>query len=180
MADPNAETKVPGLVPGTSLRPADLLTTAAGSGRIAADISIVSPDAQLAGSDCTATRYASKVERYSPHLQTLLDQGITYKPLVWSCYGRPHPVAKRFMHDVAMRIARRRGHRDAACIAAQMSADVAVEIWRRNARQLRACLPDAGDEHGACDRPPDVIAIQALAAGPPPDAARARAARGGA
>ena len=94
---------------------------------------------------------------------TLHNQGIAFKPLVWSCYGRPHPTAKRFLFDVANRIARRRGHRDAAGIAAQMRSDIAVEIWRRNAQQLQNCLPDPGDVDDPWPLPGDHAGATALA-----------------
>ena len=50
------ETEVPGLIPGTDLRPADLLTSALCNSCTALDISICSPHAQEAGSDCNQTR----------------------------------------------------------------------------------------------------------------------------
>lgn len=139
--DPSAEREVPGLIPGTQLRPADLLTDAAGYGLVAADVSIVSPEAQQAGADCTVSRYRSKVERYAPHAPALDRQGVTYLPLVWSCFGRPHPAARTLVADLAHRISRRRGHCNHQEVTRQIRSDISVEIWRRNARQLRGCLP---------------------------------------
>ena len=40
--DPGAETEVPGLIPGTALRPADILTIDVGGGTVALDIGIIS------------------------------------------------------------------------------------------------------------------------------------------
>ena len=45
------EVEVPGLLPGTDLRPADVLTSALGNSYTALDISICSPHAQQAGAD---------------------------------------------------------------------------------------------------------------------------------
>ena len=146
--DHSAETEAPDLIRGTDLRPADLLTNAAGQGMVAADVSIVSPDAARAGADCTITRHDDKMAKYAPFFNELARQGITYKPLVWSCFGRPHPEASTFVANVAHRIARRRGHCDHRLVGAQIRSDVTVEIWRRNARQLRGCLPDPGDSEG--------------------------------
>ena len=41
--DPAAESEVAGLIPGTDLRPADILTSACGIGESALDVSITSP-----------------------------------------------------------------------------------------------------------------------------------------
>ena len=47
--DPTMEVEPAGLIPGTSLRPADILTGALGNGLVAIDIGIASPDAQGVG-----------------------------------------------------------------------------------------------------------------------------------
>ena len=52
-----AELEAPGLIPGTLLRPADVLTGALGPGRLAFDIGIASPDAQHAGTECLDSMY---------------------------------------------------------------------------------------------------------------------------
>ena len=79
-----------GLIPGTDLRPADVLTSALGNSYTALDISICSSHAQHAGLDCTQTRHEAKRAYYGPHLPFLLRQNISYTPTVWSAYGRPH------------------------------------------------------------------------------------------
>ena len=83
--------EVPGLIPGTDLRPADVLTSALGNAYTALDVSICSPHASEAGVDCTQSRVQAKLEHYGPHLAALLRQNISYTPIVWSAYGRPHP-----------------------------------------------------------------------------------------
>ena len=72
-----AEMEVPGLIPCTDLRPADVLTPALGNPYTALDISICSPHAQQAGSDCTRSRLAAKLDHYGPHLPSLLRQNIS-------------------------------------------------------------------------------------------------------
>ena len=69
--DPSAETEVPGLLPGTELRPADVLAAALGNALTALDVSICSPRAQEAGLDCTQTMVDSKLGHCGPHLKTL-------------------------------------------------------------------------------------------------------------
>eukprot|EP00973_Karenia_brevis_P028436 3918763-Karenia_brevis.AAC.2 len=111
--DPSAELEAPGLIPGTRLRPADVLTGALGHGLTALDIGIASPDASHAGDDCTATMYANKLATYAPYSDVLDRQNITYQPLIWSAYGRPHPRTTAVLRTLATRLARRRGCSDA-------------------------------------------------------------------
>ena len=54
--------EVPGLIPGTDLRPADVLTSALGNAYTALDVSICSPHASEAGVDCTQSRVQAKLE----------------------------------------------------------------------------------------------------------------------
>ena len=59
--DCTAEMEVHGLIRGTDLRPADVLTSALGNSCTALDISICSPHAQQAAADCTQTRHEAKL-----------------------------------------------------------------------------------------------------------------------
>ena len=54
--DHTSEMEVPGLIPGTDLRPADVLTSALGNAYTALDVSICSPHASEAGVDCNQSR----------------------------------------------------------------------------------------------------------------------------
>ena len=72
--DPSAETEASGLIPGTELRPADVLTSAPGNALAALDVSICSPHAQEAGLDCTQSMVVSKLAHKSLHLNSLLAQ----------------------------------------------------------------------------------------------------------
>ena len=64
--DHTSEMEVPGLIPGTDLRPADILTSALGNAYTALDVSICSPHASEAGTDCTQSRVEAKLEYYGP------------------------------------------------------------------------------------------------------------------
>ena len=66
--DHTSEMEVPGLIPGTDLRPADILTSALGNAYTALDVSICSPHASEAGTDCTQSTMEAKLEYYGPHL----------------------------------------------------------------------------------------------------------------
>ena len=108
--DPNSQLEAPNLIPGTRLRPADVLTGALSNGLLALDIGIASPDAQHAGNDCVDTMYAQKSTTYVAHEATLQRQNITYQPLIWSAHGRPHPSTTSTLRTLATRLSRRRGY----------------------------------------------------------------------
>jgi len=80
--DPTAETEVPNLIPGTGLRPADILTQALGNFHTALDVGITSPDALYAGLDCPESMVLRKIEHYAPYQSILERQNIDYAPLV--------------------------------------------------------------------------------------------------
>ncbi len=165
--DPSAETEPHGLIAShPMLRPADILTSAAGSGRLAAlDVGIVSPEARGAGANCVAAMHATKLARYAPHQDELERANVKYEPMVWSAYGRPHANTLRLIRQLAKRAARRRGLLNAGQIERRARAKIGVEIWRRAARMVSACLPRGWeDEPGGVENdtppgkaePPDV------------------------
>ena len=144
--DPSAEHEAKDLIPGTRLRPADVLTGALGNGLLALDIGIASPDAAHAGEDCTATMYANKLAFYAPHAHVLERQNIQYQPLVWSSYGRPHPRTTAILRTLSRKVARRRGCSDAESRYRRLRSAVATEIWRRAAKQVMSCWPRREDD----------------------------------
>ena len=70
--DHTTEMEVPGLIPGTDLRPADVLTSTLGNAHTALDISICSPHALPAGPDCSQSRLVAKPGHCCSHLPSLL------------------------------------------------------------------------------------------------------------
>ena len=141
--DHTSEMEVPGLIPGTDLRPADVLTSALGNAYTALDVSICSPHASEAGVDCTQFRVQAKLEHYGPHLAALLRQNISYTPIVWSAYGRPHPDTLTVLRSLSKSIARKRNIASAEVVFHRLHSSITLEIWRRSARQVRACWPVA-------------------------------------
>ena len=139
--DHTAEMEVPGLIPGTDLRPADILTSALGNAYTALDVSICSPHASEAGADCTQSRVQAKLQHYGPHLDSLLRQNISYSPVVWSAYGRPHPDTLAVLRSLSKSIARKRNVASAEVVFHRLHSSITLEIWRRTARQVRACWP---------------------------------------
>ena len=76
-----------GLIPSApTLRPADLLNSAAVPGRLAAlDVGIISPDANNAGEDCCQSMFARKRHDYAKYLDELEQrEGIIFKSLIWA------------------------------------------------------------------------------------------------
>ena len=139
--DPSAETEVLGLIPGTDLRPADILTQALGNCLTALDVGITSPDARYAGLDCTESMVQRKLEHYRSHLPTLERQNIEYIPLVWSSYGRPNARTVTVLRTLSKRISRRRGTTTAQAVYQSLQSAVCTEIWRRAAKQVFHCWP---------------------------------------
>jgi hypothetical protein len=153
-SDPSAEMEPLGLIPSApTLRPADVLTTATCNGLAAAlDVGITSPHCGAAGNDCLASMYERKRGTYAPHFNELSANGITYNPIVWSAYGRPHEAAIAAIKAMARRTARRRGHLDAASIETRVCNAISVEIWRRNAAMVKSCWSgEAPSAQGGAD-----------------------------
>ena len=107
LADVSACTEILELIlDRPSLRPADIFTSAAIPGRMAAlDIGICSPDASHASDDCCEQMMRTKLSKYSKYERALDVQGVTYKPLIFSCYGRCHPDTVTVLDYIARRAA---------------------------------------------------------------------------
>ena len=164
LADPAAETEVEGLIPSDpNRRPADILTGAALPDRLAAlDVGVCAPDAVGAGTDCVESARRSKVAEYGDQLAELEARNIFYRPLTFSAFGRAHPEATAILTNVAKRAARRRGLPDHTLLLRRAQVKIGVQLARRAAKQVLACLPrltaaEAGLLHGAdpCGASPD-------------------------
>jgi hypothetical protein len=82
-----------------------------------------------------------KLDYYEAHLEDLARQGIVYKPMTFTAYGRRHPDATNMLHIAATTVARQRGDSSAIGLQKHWQRQLAAEIWRRAARTVRACLP---------------------------------------
>ena len=147
-ADPAAEKEVLGLLhaaPGA--RPADVLTSAASEGLLTAlDVGIASPDARHAGADCTEAMRRRKVRKYAGAWPDLEAEGLVYRPLTWSCYGREHPDTSVVLERLARRAARRSGASSWRQVLRRLRADIGAALARRAAAMLRACWGAAPGE----------------------------------
>ena len=103
LADSAASPETLGLIPSCpALRPADILTTAALPGRLAAlDVGVASPDAAGADGDCCDAAFRRKVREHGPHLRELEAAGVVYRPLVFSAFGRLHPESQTVLATLA-------------------------------------------------------------------------------
>ena len=148
LADSSAAVETTGLIPSApTLRPADILTSAALPGRLAAlDVGVCSPDASGAGGDCCASMFDRKRRDYKRHLHELeVQQGIAYRPLILSTWGRMHPETLQILTNLAMQATRRRGLRDHRLLLRRVRSAIGVQLMRRAVRMLHSCMPHLDD-----------------------------------
>ena len=127
--EPSTEIEPIGLILSRPLlRPADVLTGASGlTGCLAAlDVGICSPNARGAGEDCLQTMLNRKNERMIPFESELDQAGVHYKPIIFSCYGRPHADAIKLISSLARRMARRSG-KEAHVV--EQGGTLAEDVW---------------------------------------------------
>ena len=74
-------------------------------------------------------------------LPELEAQGIKYRPMIWTCYGRPHADVISAMLRISKRAARRRGRTSERAVLTQLRLAVSVALARRAARMSLACWP---------------------------------------
>ena len=143
LADPGATPEAPEIIAShPALRPADIFTSAAIPGGMAAlDVGIASPDAAGAGDDCVESMWRRKRGAYAEHFEEMRAVGVTYVPIVLSCYGRWHADSAVTLERVCQQAARRLGIADHRPILRRAQAAAGVAIWRRAAAMARACLP---------------------------------------
>jgi hypothetical protein len=77
----------------------------------------------------------------------LADEGIEYRPLVWSCWGRPHCDANAALASMAAAASRRRGVATPEVLARRAKTLVGIQLWRRAAAMVASCVPAVA----ACD-----------------------------
>ena len=96
-------------------------------------------EARRAGADCTETMRLRKRGVYQRHLPALEAEGIEYRPLVWSCWGREHPDTTAALVALARQAARRRGDCPVQLLR-RARAQVGAALSHRSAAMLAACL----------------------------------------
>ena len=104
---------------------------------------MASPDSAGAGTDVCISAIARKAARYSSVLDELHREGYDYKPLIWTCWGRPSLDAQAAIRTLAFVAARRRGLADPRPLEMRARALIGAYIWRRAALMVLACLQKA-------------------------------------
>ena len=141
LADPNITTEPRGLTASQS-RPADIFTTTAVPGRSAAlDVCIASSNAAAARGDAAQAAFDRTLSHYSREIPELQNQGIHYRPLVWTADGRPHPAVTRTL-QYAGDIASSRNGQQMSAKSLQHRWKHQIAILRRRASMTRAVLPN--------------------------------------
>ena len=83
---------------------------------------------------------------YKRHLHELeVQQGIAYRPLIWSTWGRMHPGTLQALTNLAMQATRRRGLRDHRLLLRHVRAAIGMQLMRRVVRMLHSCMPHLED-----------------------------------
>ena len=144
LADPSLTTEAPGLTL-TSLRPADILTTAALPGRSAAlDVMVTSPENCAAGDDARTAAFRGKLRKYARILEELRQAGIAFRPMIWTSDGVPHPAVVRSLQVAADKASRRMGADAKSGLLKRWKHEITIAILRRRAAMVRECLPRLG------------------------------------
>lgn len=154
IADTTAEKEVSGLVDAApGLRPADVLTSAASPGLVSAlDVGVACPHAQHAGPDCLEAMQRRKQAKYREVAVQLEQQGVEYRPILWSCWGREHADTTAVLTQIARRAARRGGFPDYRLLLRRARGAIGAALARRAAAMLRACA--AAPAHGGAGHGP--------------------------
>lgn len=120
----------------------------------------MSPAASGAGYDCTEARLQRKLSDYRAVLPELDAQGIDYKLMTFSTWGRPHLDVAQAMDWVARQAARRRGMQGHGHILRRWRVQVATQWWMGASRMVLECLPPGPADtdlilHGEWEMPGD-------------------------
>ena len=94
--------------------------------------------------------YRKKMGAYQQHLAELDATGVSYKPLVWSAWGRAHAETDAILESLARSAARRRGLRDHRQLLRRTKDAIGVMLVCRAVRMIRSCLasPDTHELEG--------------------------------
>jgi hypothetical protein len=154
-ADPVAEAEPVNLAAShPSLRPADVLCSAGGSGQLLAiDVGVTHPVAADGDVDACERYKQQKLHKYRGIIPELEAQGIEYRPLIWSSWGRAHHDSEATLRTLAGRAARRRGLVDGSGILARTRQRIGLALQVRMARMLRRCAAEEGTDEADDDEP---------------------------
>ena len=129
----------------TQSRPADIFTIAAVPGRSAAlDVCVASSNAAAARGDAAQAAFDRRRSHYGNEISELRDQGIHYRPLIWTADGRPHPAVTRTLQHAADIASSRNGQQmSAKSLQRRRTHEIQITLLRRRAAMTRADLPNS-------------------------------------
>ena len=84
--------------------------------------------------------FRSKSTYYEPYRDSLDRQNITYLPLIWSAFGRPHAQTSSTLRTLCKRLMRRRGDKADEWRYTRLRTAISVELMRRAAACVRSCF----------------------------------------
>ena len=90
--------------------------------------------------------FCGKSAPYEPYIDALSRQNITYQPMIWSAFGRPHSQTTSILRTLSKRLTRRRGGRGGEWRYQRIRATIGVELMRRAVACVRSCYTA---KHGA-------------------------------
>ena len=70
-------------------------------------------------------------------------RGSSTGPIIWSCWGRPHGDASAAIQSMAAAASRRLGVAAPEALARRARTLVGIQLWRRAAAMVAACVPTA-------------------------------------
>ena len=142
LADPAVTTEPTGLT-RSGRRPADILTSAAVPGKMAAlDVCVASPIAAAAKGDAAESAFKRKLQKYKDDIPDLSRAGIIFRPLIWTADGRPHPaVVRTLRHAADIAVTRNGQQASASQLVSRWKHSIQIAILRRRAAMMRAVLP---------------------------------------
>ena len=101
---------------------------------------VACPDSGGAGGGACAAAAVRRRDHYAAVLDELHEEGYDYRPLVWTCWGRPSPEAAGTLRTLAQVAARRKGLAEPAALEGRARALIGAHIWRRAAAMVLACM----------------------------------------
>ena len=98
----------------------------------------------MALGDAADAAFKRKLRHYRNEIPQLAAAGISFRPMVWTADGRPHPAATRTLRYAARLAATRGGgEAEAQGFLSRWRHEIQIAIQRRRAAMARAVLPQS-------------------------------------
>ena len=104
---------------------------------------VASSDAEAARGDAAQAAFDRKLSHYRDEIFELRDQGIHYRPLIWTADGRPHPAVTRTLQYAADIASSQNGQQmSAKSLQRRWKHEIQIAFLRQRAAMTRAVLPN--------------------------------------